>query len=61
MATNTTGLSLPSGVEDGVFPPMYYDSPFVQMVIGRTYTADDNLTAAVTVGAPYFTINKIDI
>ena len=46
---------------DSVFPPMYYDSPAEQIVIGTTIQSDDNLTAAIIAGLLYFKISKIDV
>ena len=47
---------------DTTFPPMYYDSPVNQMVLGfDVVLSDDSLTAAITAGAPYFKVTAIDV
>src|SRR5580692_6940832 len=43
------------------FPAMYYSSPVNQMAAGIGIESNDSLTAAMTAGAPYFTITSIDV
>ena len=52
---------LPPPTAETVFPPMYYDSPVNQMVLGFNVEAADSFTAAVTAGAPYFKVSAIDV
>jgi Carboxypeptidase regulatory-like domain len=59
MSVNPTNWILPE--VQPTFPPMYSDSPVKQIVIGVTIESDDSLTAAITAGAPYFTVSAIDV
>lgn len=54
-------VSAPSQPVAASFPPMYYNSPVTQMVLGIDISADDSLTAAITAGAPYFAVSAIDV
>jgi hypothetical protein len=44
-----------------VFAPMYDDEPTSQIVFGLEVMADDNLTASITAGTPYFKVSAIDV
>jgi hypothetical protein len=58
MPDNPTAPAPPG---EPTFPPMYYDSPVNQMVLGVDIASDDSLTAAITVGAPYFKVSATDV
>ena len=59
MPSLVAAVTLPAS--EATFPPMYYDSPVNQMVLGIEVPSDDGLTAAITAGAPYFKVSAIDV
>src|ERR1700680_4650076 len=46
---------------EATFPPMYYDSPVKQMVLGVEVASDDSLTATIIAEAPYFKVSATDV
>jgi hypothetical protein len=57
----TAALVTPAPPVHPVFPPIYYDESETQIILGLGIQADDTLTAAITVGEPYFRVAAIDV
>lgn len=61
MSANPISVATTPATGTVVFPAMYYDSPESQLALGFDVSRNDSLTAAVTAGAPYFKVSKIDV